>query len=57
MKKYKFEIKTQIKLIGEIEGVLVNWKISRNYTECSPKRVKGRMENDKEVEKQTVEDK
>ena len=44
-------------MIGEIEGVLVNWKISRNYTECSPKRMKGRMENGKDVEKQTIEDK
>lgn len=27
IKKYKFEIKTRIKYIGEIEGVLVSWKI------------------------------
>ena len=27
----KFEIKMKIKLIGAI-GVLLNWKISRNYT-------------------------
>ena len=48
----KFEIKMKIKLIGAI-GVLLNWKISRNYTERCPKRRKGSTGNGDKVEKQT----
>lgn len=48
----KFEIKMKIKLIGAI-GVLLNWKISRNYTERCPKRRKGSTGNGDNVEKQT----
>ena len=41
--KHKFEIKV-IKLIGAIEGVLLSWKISRNYRERCPKRWEGNTE-------------
>lgn len=51
--KHKFEIKMKIKLIGAIEGVLLNWKISRNCTECCPKSRKGSTENGNKAEKQT----
>lgn len=53
MRSDKFEIKMKIKLIGAIEEVLLNWKISRNCTECCPKSRKGSTENGDKAEKQT----